>query len=558
MSPLSRVPTAGALLGLAQTVIYLSTSSLIRPEVLKVLLTYYVLHLLFKYRNTALGVMPRPDLPGPRGVPLLGNTIFMLFKRPKNKNYHTQTQLHEEFGKVYTVTVLGFARVINIRDPAMVEHVLKTHFWKYEKGEFFRTVLQPLIGGGIFGADGEHWRWQRKLASRIFSTRALRDYTSDVFCKEAQLVLDYFTELTDPETHSFGEIAFGQSFGCLKDPTQPVEFAAAFDRMNKNLYQRFCSPFYTWTEWWTGKDLQIEQDREVIRKFADGVIKERRRRMVVECTAKQETSRPTRKSDARSIGSTGGKDGSKRDLMQLFMDAEDEHGERLTDESLQDALLNFILAGRDSTAQALSWMFYLILSSESSRDILDKLVSEIDSNLGHGNDSIYPSYEIIKCMKFTEACFLESLRIYPAVPHNIKVCVEDDILPGGAAVYKGEMVAWGSWAMGRDKAIWGDDAEEYRPERWLEDEVHEPGVGHRRYDFGKPPPAKFVSFHLGPRACLGRQFATMEAITITSMLLQKFTFKLVDPHTEPAYVQAVTLQMANGLKVRIRRRDVET
>ncbi|KAG0328079.1 hypothetical protein BGZ99_006252 [Dissophora globulifera] len=543
MSPLSRVPTVGALLGLAQTVIYLSTSSLIRPEVLKALLTYYVLYLLFKYRNTALGVMPRPDLPGPRGVPLLGNTIFMLFKRPKNKNYQTQTQLHEEFGKVYTVTVLGFARVINIRDPAMVEHVLKTHFWKYEKGEFFRTVLQPLIGGGIFGADGE---------SHDNHTPAESTSNTDIPMVDLQRIFLLFT------LDSFGEIAFGQSFGCLKDPMQPVEFAAAFDRMNKNLYQRFCSPFFTWTEWWTGKDLQIEQDREVIRKFADGVIKERRRRIAVECTAKQETSRPTRESDARSIGSTGGKDGSKRDLMQLFMDAEDENGERLTDESLQDALLNFILAGRDSTAQALSWMFYLILSSESSRDILDKLVSEIDSNLGHGNASIYPSYEIIKCMKFTEACFLESLRIYPAVPHNIKVCMEDDILPGGAPVYKGEMVAWGSWAIGRDKAIWGDDAEEYRPERWLEDEVHEPGVGHRRYDIGKPSPAKFVSFHLGPRACLGRQFATIEAITITSMLLQKFTFKLVDPHTEPAYVQAVTLQMANGLKVRIRRRDAET
>ncbi|KAF9991967.1 hypothetical protein BGZ79_003709, partial [Entomortierella chlamydospora] len=78
-----------------------------------------------------------------------------MINRPKGKNHQINTKFHEEYGKVYTVTVIGFPRVINITDPEMIDHILRTNFWKYEKGEFFRTALAPLIGGGIFGADGQ-------------------------------------------------------------------------------------------------------------------------------------------------------------------------------------------------------------------------------------------------------------------------------------------------------------------------------------------------------------------------------------------------------------------
>ncbi|KAF9347482.1 hypothetical protein BGX26_001033 [Mortierella sp. AD094] len=508
-----------------------------------------------------------------------------MLNRPKGQNLQIQTKFHEEYGKVYTVTVVGFSRVINIRDPEMIDHVLRTNFWKYEKGEFFRAVLAPLIGGGIFGADGQHWRWQRKLASHIFTVQSLRDYTNEVFCHEAQLVVDYFNNVIDDSPKAedkvavvdlqnifllftldtFGEVAFGQSFGCLKDPSQQVEFAVAFDRMNTSLTKRFSFPFWKVTEWWTGKDKQIERDTKIISDFAYNLIRKRHQEesekqqqqqnegedvedILHELNVKDNT---TTASDPRWDRSknTKSKDEKKKDLMQLFMDVTDDNGEKLSDEVLKDTLLNFILAGRDTTAQALSWMFYLILRSDSRKEILEKLISEIDSTLDTNqcnNDqdtaSAVPTYDTIKTQKYAEACFYESLRLYPSVPHNIKICTEDDVLPGGVHVYKGELVAWGSWAMGRDTAIWGPDAHEYRPERWLQGE--------------KFSPTKFVSFHLGPRTCLGQQFATMEAIMITSMILRNFSLELVNPDREPIYKQAVTLPMAEGLPVRIRRRTL--
>ncbi|KAF9171929.1 hypothetical protein BGX21_005127 [Mortierella sp. AD011] len=550
------------------------------------ILVAYILYILLKYRNTALGVKPRPDLPGPKGWPLIGNTIFMI-NRPKSKNHQINTKFHEEYGKVYTVTVIGFPRVINITDPEMIDHILRTNFWNYEKGKFFRAALAPLIGGGIFGADGQHWRWQRKLASHIFTAQSLRDYTDEAFRHGAQLVVDYFNKITDTSSKSedenaivdlqnvfllftldtFGEVAFGQSFGCLKDPSQQIEFAVVFDRMNTSLTRRFRLPFWKVTEWWTGRDKQIERDTEIISDFAYNLIRKRRLE-VSERQQQQEQedegekledtldglgikgNNATTTSDSRGNQSKNvkSKDGKKKDLMQLFMDATDDNGEKLSDEALRDTLLNFILAGRDTTAQALSWMFYLILRSDSRKEILEKLVSEIDStldanqfnNYNQDTASAVPTFDTIKTQKYAEACLYESLRLYPSVPRNIKICIEDDVLPKGVRVYKDEIIGWDAWAMGRDTTIWGPDAHEYRPERWLQGE--------------KFSPSKFIAFNLGPRTCLGQQFATMEAIMITSMILRNFSLELVHPDKEPTYEHALTLPMAEGLPVKIRRR----
>ncbi|KAF9200956.1 hypothetical protein BGZ49_008807 [Haplosporangium sp. Z 27] len=485
------------------------------------LLLAYLFYIVYKYRRTAYGVRPRPDLKGPIGVPLFGN-FFATISEPRNQLLQRQVEQHRKYGKIYTFSVPGIGRVINVADPKMIDHILKTNFWAYEKGERFKTGLMPLVGDGIFGADGEHWKWQRKLASNIFNVKAFRQYTSDVFCQEGELAIEYLNKMADAGTpvdiqqlfycytlDSFGEVAFGQSFGCLKDPQHEVEFAAAFDRLNNGISGRVFSPIWRLKDWWTGNDKQVEKDRKIVRDFALRIIQERR--------SKQDTQ------------------SEKKDLLQLFMDSS-EDGEPLSDEMLIDSVLNFVIAGRDTTAQALSWMFYLIHRGASKPEIVNELIRESDDLLQGG----LPTYESTKQQKYAEACFHEALRLYPSVPKNSKICVEDDVLPGGHKVYKGDYIGWSSWAMGRDTDIWGPDAEEYNPERWLHNE--------------KPSSSKFIAFHHGPRTCLGQQFATIEAITIVSMLFQKFTFELVDPKTEPAYLPSLTLPLAKGLPVLVKRR----
>lgn len=181
---------------------------------------------------------------------------------------------------------------------------------------------------------------------------------------------------------SFGEIAFGQSFGCLNKPGEEVPFAAAFDRLNHALSERLVSPIAGLKGWINGTARQIDRDVETVNKFAYDVIRKRR----------QETDRKDRK-----------------DLMQLFMDTEDEAGVPLSDDMLKDTLNNFILAGRDTTAQALSWMFYLLHRSSADHSMVKKLMEETDRELQGG----YPTYESTKLQKYAESCFYEALRLYP-------------------------------------------------------------------------------------------------------------------------------------------------
>ena len=93
----------------------------------------YLLYILFKYRTTALGVRPRPELNSPRGIPLLGNTVEMLTRRREEK-YQIQTKFHQKYGRIYAMTVLGLGRVFTVSEPEAMDHVLRVNFWAYEKG----------------------------------------------------------------------------------------------------------------------------------------------------------------------------------------------------------------------------------------------------------------------------------------------------------------------------------------------------------------------------------------------------------------------------------------
>jgi len=132
---------------------------------------------------------------------------------------------------------------------------------------------------------------------------------------------------------SFGEIAFGQSFGCLKNPEQEVEFATAFDRLNTNLANRFNAPLWPITDRWNGLIEQVEKDRKTIFDFAYSVIRSRR--------ALQKQKEESQEEDEEDASTSTKKE--KKDLMQLFMDVHDENGEPLSDDMMRDTLLNFML-----------------------------------------------------------------------------------------------------------------------------------------------------------------------------------------------------------------------
>lgn len=190
-------------------------------------------------------------------------------------------------------------------------------------------------------------------------------------------------------------------------------------------------------------------------------------------------------------------------------------------------VLDHLCLGRDTTAQALSWtVFYLITNAGA----MEKLLGEIDATLG---DAENPTYDQIKGMKYANAVFHEALRLAPSVPKNLKLCLSDDVLPDGTHIPKGANILFSTWCMARDKSIWGSDAETFKPERWIDAKI--------------PNQFEYLVFNAGPRVCLGKTFAELEGVFALVSIFRNYQVTLSDPKSI-IYGNSLTLPMKNGLK----------
>lgn len=142
-------------------------------------------------------------------------------------------------------------------------------------------------------------------------------------------------------------------------------------------------------------------------------------------------------------------------------------------------------------------------------------------------------------MPYVMAVFYETLRLYPPVPFELKQCGQATILPDGTFLPKNTVLLWCTWAMNRSRLIWGDDADAFRPERWLENGNL---ISKTAYEY--------PVFNGGPRTCLGKKMAEAVAVQAIATLLSKFDFRAVDGR-ERISKNSLTLPMEGGLPCRV-------
>lgn len=218
---------------------------------------------------------------------------------------------------------------------------------------------------------------------------------------------------------------------------------------------------------------------------------------------------------------------------------------RGTDKELRDIVLNFIIAGRDTTACALSWTLYELSSAPAVvarlRDEFDAVFAEAlagDAATAAERLEAAWSYEKVAELKYAQAVSLEVLRLHPSVAKDIKWAREDDVLPDGTRVPAGCAIVYSPYAMGRDPRIWAEPLA-FRPERFLEGgEASAKGM------------YEYPTFNAGPRLCLGKPLALMETRLVTAMLLHAFDVSLATPHAG-GYQSTVVLPMRPGLMVHL-------
>lgn len=176
-------------------------------------------------------------------------------------------------------------------------------------------------------------------------------------------------------------------------------------------------------------------------------------------------------------------------------------------------------------SQALSWAFFAL---SQHTDVKNHLFEEIDDIM---KENLVPTYDQVKEMKYAKAVFNETVRLYPTAPNFVRTAIQDDILPDGTVVKKGWGVAYNHAVLSRLTKLWGPDASEFKPERFLD----------KKYS-----PFKFTSFLQGPRACLGRTLAELQGVFTMVSILKQFDFEVVDP-ASVKIKQSTTLPMKNGL-----------
>lgn len=178
---------------------------------------------------------------------------------------------------------------------------------------------------------------------------------------------------------------------------------------------------------------------------------------------------------------------------------------------LRDHMLNILLAGRDTTASSLSFLFI-----ELSRhpEIYAKLRAIVLESFGTYRNPRDITFESLKACSYLQWTLQEGLRLYPVVPNDLRMCLKDTVLPTGGGpdgtkpvyVRKGTSVEYPLYGMHRREDFWGADANEFRPDRWD----------------GKRTGWEYLPFNGGPRVCIGQQFALTEAGYVVVRLLQRF------------------------------------
>ncbi|KAK3372572.1 n-alkane-inducible cytochrome P450 [Podospora didyma] len=419
--------------------------------------------------------------------------------------------------------------------PENVEAILSSNFSDYSFGPR-ASVFGPLLGAGIFTQEGAAWKHSRGMLRKQLvrgqyqTMHQFHEHVDNLLARlpEVDGVVDLQPLFFEFTLDTASALLLGKSTYSLRQKTATVEsrrnkaFADSFEVAQEGLARRFrMAPFHSL--------YQPKPFREAcanIHQFIDDYVRETR-------SPKSQLE----KEDCYGL------------VDQMSMSTFD-------DKAIRDQILNVLLAGRDTTAACLSWTFRLLARSP---DVLTKLRAEIKTVIGNARR---PTKDEIRRMPYLAQVIKESLRLYPPVPLNLREARKTTILPVGGGidgqspvlVRKGEVAVISQYVTARRKGIFGPDAAAFRPERWSDDA--DPNAARVKQ-------AAYFPFNLGPRRCLGEDFALVEISYVLIAICQAFpVIEVVDEEKgQPlgAEKQKVGLVLCcmEGCKVRLSRGAAE-
>jgi cytochrome P450 len=406
--------------------------------------------------------------------------------------------------RAFTEEVLSrrlFGRAqLTLNLPAAIRHVLIDNAENYTRSAATIRLLYPIVGRGLFLAEGEDWREQRRTVAPSFAPRTLPMLARHVGAVADELVATLAAEPAEinllDHMHRLAIEVAGRAMFSL----EMAGFAPRMRAMLREYGERLARPSLL--------DIMLPAALPAPQDLARWRFRRRWLVLIEEIVA-------ARQAKAASLPR---QDGGPRDLLDL-MATDPESGRRVSRRRLADQVATMIAAGHATTAVALFWALYLVASARAVQQRIAEEVAPLD--LGPENAA-----DALARLVYTRAVVQESLRLYPPAYGIFRVARHADEA-AGVEVPRGAVVMMAPWLLHRHRRLW-TEPDLFDPTRFLP---------------GAPPPDRFayLPFGVGPRVCIGAQFALTEATLVLARLVQAFDIRRGDS-TPVIPVAAITVR----------------
>jgi cytochrome P450 len=411
------------------------------------------------------------------------------------------TELHGETFRFYFG---GVKEAIVTTNPVVIQHVLKTNSENYHKSEIQKKRMGHFLGKGLLTTEGEPWRTQRRLIQTGFERKQLEVLSSIMQDSLAESLRDFDRQARIGSVDIYPlmmKITFamvGRSlFGARLKEEDIDLISLAISTVQEFMVRQTIQPYLNP---WFAVSGELRRHWEM-RSRAFGVLDEylQRRR----------------------------KEAPGHDLLQILMDARYSDGQGMPDELILSESMQLLVAGHETSSNALSWLLYLL---SSRPDCVDRTREEFDSVLGEKplTFSDVPKFE------FATQVIMEALRLYPPFWMVDRMALADD-RAGDVAIPRGSTVVVFIYGAHHSPQYW-QNPESFDPERFskAKEKLHTP--------FAHLP------FGAGPRGCIGGNYAMLQILMILSVLLRKYDFRLVPGQTIEARPMVI-LRPEHGIRM---------
>ena len=397
-----------------------------------------------------------------------------------------------------------------IYHPDSVKHVLQENNRNYNKDLFTYKIFYPFLGHGLLTNDGESWLHQRRLMQPAFHRKRIATYGTIMTNATEKLLERWQSSAQQGSSLDIAQEMMNLTLGIVGQTLFSIDLSDETNMIGPavttllNLLGHYTYAPFPPLNVPTSRNRGLKAANRTLEQVIYHIIAERRQQNV----------------------DTG-------DLLSMLLSARDEEtGEGMNDQQIRDELMTMLIAGHETTANALAWTWYLL---SQHPEVEQRLYSEIDEVLGEDT----PTLDHLPDLKYTNMILEETLRLYPTAGIFGRKTIADDELRGYRIPAK-SMIIISPYATHHHPDYWPDpqrfDPERFTPER---------SAGRSHY--------AYFPFSSGPRRCIGSSFAMMEAQLILATIAQSYQLRMVPGHpVEPQLL--VTLRPKYGLKMTLHER----